>query len=245
MNLYICLLLIHSCYASFSLIPIIQLFLNKHNIQKSWRMQPMYTRLISLHNHTVANLSIGNYGLRPEPLQPKRIIVEHTFTRLSYEQGVRQIHSIEQLESFYFLNKLNCFHILNTSVPRSINSLKVIHAKCSILGYNNTFYITMYTKDRDISNIQVRTEIYSKPIFSVHLHVTPTKDNIGHHLQILLSFQSNSFHFVKNIQFIIKTMCILEDKVCWSYDFKKNSNSENLFLYRRMVLFPFVKSISK
>lgn len=183
---------------------------------------------INLPNYIHSNKSLDNTDISE---------FEHTFNKISYEQGVRHIHSLEHIET---IHKFGCpfFKILSTTKPQQKANFTFILATYTFLNFG-TNSLLMFTDKRDESNIICLDP--SKPFLSIHTKVSRTKHNTqGHNIKIRVH-HSRQYNWLRKVFYsFLKEIFILEDTLCWSYDFRGKVNIrdyENLAKYRRMVLF--------
>jgi hypothetical protein len=189
----------------------------------------------------------------------------HTFCRMSYEQGLRHIHSLEHLENVHHVSHPG-FHIIAASKPtRIVNKISAwssssafvcVLFECGLLQklYHDKMInvssviceCRQFAFKRDESHILVCSgPSLNQPIAYFRFKVSPllNKDKKGHKLDAeitLRSIQSLQFFPVKNVLISsLKLICMLEDDCFWNYDFKliQEPILSNLARYRRLILF--------
>jgi len=192
--------------------------------------------------------------------------LEHTFSKISYEQGIRHIHSLEHLERVHKIGNPG-FKVLTATKPSSVpekHVLGYVHVfltsclaffsrKADAATYRGDHLVEcrQFSRLRNESNILCLNPETLVPEAYFRFCVMPlSSSDSGHLLRIRLTLHKNSPLIGGGLLFnqqaakqrlleIIKTIYVLEDKCFWSYDFasKHEAHEENLARYRRMVLF--------
>jgi len=158
---------------------------------------------------------------------------EYEFSRISYEQGLRRIHSLEHYAKREYNPICSLFGIVKTYRPMRIYNCAFIKTECRV-GFNN-YTIWMFSRIRSESNMLILYENVPCAYLCMQAH-SKDQDQDSHTLKVFLKVygvNKNQLHFM--LSYLKAIMCC-DNFWMWRYDFGKYCDA-NLSKYRRMVLF--------
>jgi len=186
-------------------------------------------------------------------------VLTHTFKKISYEQGIRHIHSLEHLEHVHKCGN-PCFKVLTATKPVSINTKKLlgyIHVLCSSPSYHinssrgivecrqfsyyrNESHVLCLNPRTFVPQSYFRFRVSSAGTGGHTLHISITLPRDSPVLTAGGLIQKHQYVLKQALLNTLKIVFVLEDQCFWSYDFKSKHlpHEENLSRYRRFVLFP-------
>lgn len=183
------------------------------------------------HNETPLNFRIKNRNMMYS------FTYEYHFNKVSYQQGLKNIHSFENIEIMHRIG-VPFFNVLNSSQPTSVGRFTVMAISYYILGRETQ---NLYVFTDKINESSIICSIHQQPQMLMVFRVLPSStlsNGQGHILKINVHYTAQS-RWIRSILYgFFKTICALQDKPQFNQSTQAqttNRNSLNFEKYKSMV----------